>query len=301
MDAGLAPATRRAYRAGTRRYRRFCGNHGLEARPATEPTLLRFIAHSARAGLTAARISGMLAGIRLWHVRHGSAWVGRTARIQLALKGAAKLPHSCRRPRIAVTPDHLRQLRTYLRDRAMSPTDRAAAWAAALLGFFGALRGSEYLSPAAHSFHPRRTCQWRHLSLSRSKLELVLPASKTDQAYTGALVSLPALGGSMCPVAALRRYRRLTADRAPAQPLFSRHNGLWCTSAWLNRLLRQAGIDSSGRITTHSLRIGFATAAAAAGVADSTIQVSGRWRGSSYLRYIRGPRLAVWEACRAIL
>ena len=121
MDDGLAGATRRAYRAGTRRYRRFCRSHGLSGRPATEVTVLRFIAHSARAGLTAARISGILAGVRLWHVRRGSAWVGRTDRIRLALKGVAKQTHHQRRPRVAATPGHLRQLRAALRRQAMPP------------------------------------------------------------------------------------------------------------------------------------------------------------------------------------
>ena len=29
----------------------------------------------------------------------------------------------------------------------------------------------------------------------------------------------------------------------------------------------------------------------------ATIQASGRWRSASYLRYIRGPRLPVWQTC----
>ncbi|KAF0292581.1 hypothetical protein FJT64_009445 [Amphibalanus amphitrite] len=47
--------------------------------------------------------------------------------------------------------------------------------------------------------------------------------------------------------------------------------------------MADAGLTRDGRLTTHSLRIGFATAAAAAGVSESVIRVSGRWRGSSYL------------------
>lgn len=301
MDSGLAASTRRAYRAGVHRYKRFCASHGLFARPAPETTILRFVAHCTRAGYTAARISGMLAGVRIWHVRRGTAWRGRTERIRLALKGAAKLPRSGQRPRIAATPFHLRALRSALRHMELQPADRAAAWAAVSLGFLGALRASEYLCPAALTIDPRHTCQWRHLTLSRGKDELVLPASKTDQLYAGTLVSLPALGGRMCPVNALRRYRRLVPNRRPDQPLFSRADGQGCTPAWLNRVLRDSHIDPQGRITSHSLRIGFATAAAAAGVPDATIQASGRWRGSSYLRYIRGPRLSVWEACKTIM
>ncbi|KAF0312652.1 hypothetical protein FJT64_001771 [Amphibalanus amphitrite] len=149
---------------------------------------------------------------------------------------------------------------------------------------FGALRGSDYLAPAAHSHHHRRTCQWRHISTHRDRLEVQLPASKTDQLYTGTVVSLPKLGGPCCPVRAMRRYRTLRPAAPPAQPVLVRSTGAYCTPGWLNGVLRRAALTDTGKITTHSLRIGFATAAAAAGVTESVLQVSGRWRGSSYLR-----------------
>ena len=40
----------------------------------------------------------------------------------------------------------------------------------------------------------------------------------------------------------------------------------------------------------HSFRIGAATAAAQAGLEDSTIQLLGRWSSGAFLRYIRMPR-----------
>ncbi|XP_043217590.1 uncharacterized protein LOC122379432 [Amphibalanus amphitrite] len=304
IDDGLAPATRRAYAAGTRRFRRFCRRHGLCPQPATESTVLRFVADGARRGHSAGAITVHLAGVRQWHIRHGAAWAGRTERVRLAIRGAAKRPRPPRLPRLAATPGHLRALRRSLRSGDLTANDRAAAWAAVLLGFFGALRGSEYLAPAAHSHHHRRTCQWRHISTHRDRLEVQLPASTTDQLYTGTVVSLPKLGGPCCPVRAMRRYRTLRPAAPPDQPVFVRSTGAYCTPGWLNGVLRRAALTDTGKITTHSLRIGFATAAAAAaaaGVTESVLQVSGRWRGSSYLRYVRGPRLAVWEACRAIV
>ena len=60
------------------------------------------------------------------------------------------------------------------------------------------------------------------------------PASlKTDQSYAGTLVSLPALGGLMCPVAALSNYRKLAGDCSPDQPLFSREAGQFCTPTYV--------------------------------------------------------------------
>ena len=301
VQDGLAPTTRRAYAAGVRRYRRFCRRHDLSPLPASEATLLRFLAAQVQRGDSAGAISVRLAGVRQWHIREGVPWAGRSERVRLALRGAAKRPRPPQPQRLAATPGHLRKLRRCLHRSNLPPADQAAVWSAVLLGFFGALHGSEYLSPAAHSYDRRRTCQWRHVRLRRDRVEVQLPASKTDQTYAGTLISLPALGGAFCPVRAMRKYRRLCSHERADLPLFVRASGAFCTAGWVNGVLRRAALTTTGRITTHSLRIGFATAAAAAGVADSVIQVSGRWRGASYLRYVRGPRLAVWEACRAIL
>ena len=148
MDDGLAPATRRAYAAGTRRFRRFCRRHGLCQIPASESTVLRFVADQVRRGDSAGAITVRLSGVRQWHIKHGAAWAGRTDRVRLALRGAAKRPRPPRQPRIAANPGHLQALRQSLRCSDLSDNDRAAVWAAVLLGFFGALRGSEYLAPA---------------------------------------------------------------------------------------------------------------------------------------------------------
>ena len=45
-----------------------------------------------------------------------------------------------------------------------------------------------------------------------------------------------------------------------------------------------------GQYAGHSSRIGAATAAAQAGVEDSTIQTLGRWQSAAFLQYIRMPK-----------
>ena len=51
---------------------------------------------------------------------------------------------------------------------------------------------------------------------------------------------------------------------------------------------------------THSLRLGLATEAAAAGVPDATIQLMGRWRSAAYMGYVRGHRQLASGALQAI-
>jgi len=57
-------------------------------------------------------------------------------------------------------------------------------------------------------------------------------------------------------------------------------------SATLKRMVTIQGFDPE-KFSTHSLRIGGATALAAAGVPDSTIQTLGRWKSLAFLEYIR--------------
>jgi hypothetical protein len=72
------------------------------------------------------------------------------------------------------------------------------------------------------------------------------------------------------------------------------------TSYW-RHVVSAAG--QSARVinyTLHSGRIGGATALAAAGVADSAIMATGRWKSDAYLRYIRPTRQDAAAAAKAL-
>ena len=53
--------------------------------------------------------------------------------------------------------------------------------------------------------------------------------------------------------------------------------------------LEAAGFPQN-QCTGHSFRIGAATAAAQAGIANSAIQMLGRWQSAAFLQYIRSPK-----------
>ena len=73
-------------------------------------------------------------------------------------------------------------------------------------------------------------------------------------------------------------------------PLFRRSNRDPLTKIWLvtevRRALASLGLCQAN-YAAHSFRIGAATVAAAAGIADSTIQALRRWSSAAFLSYIR--------------
>ncbi|KAF0310661.1 hypothetical protein FJT64_018366 [Amphibalanus amphitrite] len=251
-------------------------------------------------GASHTTVSAHLAGLRHWHIAKGQPWHGRTERIRLALRAVAKSPRPPRPSRLPITVPLLLRLRRRLRREPLPATDRRAAWAAVTLGFFGALRGSEYLAPGTARYSRRRTCLRKHVTLKTDSLTLHLPASKTDQTGRGADITLPRLEGPACPLRAMRAYLASTSHLPGHVPLFVLESGSYATIPWLNGVFRRYLPSPAGRFSTHSLRIGFATAAAAAGATDNTIRASGRWQGSSHVRYIQGPRRDVWHACLAV-
>ena len=124
-----------------------------------------------------------------------------------------------------------------------------------------------------------------------SIIRLRLRHAKMDPFGKGVDVYLGASGSAVCPVTALLGFLAV-------RPLVTGQLFVWQDGKALSRsafvaqlrgALRSAGIDDAG-FSGHSLRIGAATAAAAAGIPDHTIKMLGRWQSEAYHLYIKTPR-----------
>lgn len=174
-----------------------------------------------------------------------------------------------------------------LRDRALL-----------LVGFAGALRRSELVGLDVGD-----------IEQVHQGIVLRLRRSKTDQDGQGRKIGIPFGRGRWCPVAALDGW--LTASGITEGPIFrsvdghGHVQGARLSPAAVSSVVRErvaaAGFDPV-RYSGHSLRAGFATSAAPAGIASWIIRRQTRHASDQMLaRYVRAGELFTHNAVGALL
>ena len=256
--------------------------------------------------ISAKSIKKYISQVRAWH--------RRTFRTELCggldfsavndlLRGMCRLvAQPARRERWGVRTQELaRALSLYL----SSNTAESANWAAALtVGFCGLMRGAEFALQDGETFDAARHLTRADVSFRRddSGREYVVIQMRPAKGKPGAGKEVPLMlggGGSLLdPVAALRRLWAadpVSPEDAASTPLF-RTRGAALTVAGVRSTVRLLmgglGLDAR-RFGAHSLRIGGATAALAAGMSPAAIRAAGRWASDVYMLYARASQQAV--------
>ena len=174
-----------------------------------------------------------------------------------------------RKPRLPITPELLKLIKSHIHKKVFPRSDSAMLWSACCLVFFGFLRSSE----STQSFHQAPTLQFQDINVDDSSVHLTVKASKTDPFREGVTLLIASTGTSVCPVSALQRY--LKYSKVSQGPLFQFSDGRFLTRTLISRTVREAlsnqGLDIK-RYSSHSFRIGAASAASAAGLSDSLIK-----------------------------
>jgi integrase len=280
-------ATRRAYAADLRCFEGWCARHGVLPYPLAPAPAAMYLAFLAE-NKALATITRRRAAITVAHRDRGfdeSPFAHRAVRevwngIRRSL-GA--VPQNAR---TALLMEDLRRVVAPLGTGLRDLRDRALL----LVGFAGAFRRSEVVG-----------LDVADVRFVAAGLEVTLRRSKTDQEGAGRLVGIP-YGSRLetCPVRSLRAW--LDAAGIDAGPLFRGVCGQRASSERLTpasvalvvkRRAKAAELDSS-RLAGHSLRAGFATSAAFAGVSESLIAQQTGHRSLAILRrYVRPA--TVWQ------
>jgi integrase len=274
IAAATAPNTRRAYASDLAHFIAWGGTV-----PATSEVVAAYIAAHDKA-LSIATLARRIVAIRQAHVLRRLPDPTKAELVRLTLRGIRRLHGRPQRRVAALRVDHLSAIVSLLGSSLRDTRDRALL----LVGFAGAFRRSELTALER---------DW--VKLDHRGAEIALPKSKTDQYGFGRRVAIPRVGGLICPVTALEAW--LQAAKITDGPLF-RHVDKSSkilpgrlSSGAVATIVKQRGgkigldpKDYSG----HSLRAGFATSAAAAGLSAWDIKrQTGHVSDAMLGRYIR--------------
>lgn len=280
-----APATRRAYRSDWQRFERWCAEHKLPALPA-EPFAVGMYLAGAAEKHPPATLRRWLSAISVIHANEGHHLDIRHPAVRNVLRGACRTKGTApQRQAAPLTTDRLmRLLETCAKGRLIDLRDRALL----LVGFSAALRQSEIVALDAED-----------ITVSARGARIAIRRSKADQEGEGQVVGINRTGTPTCPVAAYEAW--LTAAQISEGAVFRRinrhgHVGDRLVPEGVTHVIRarakSAEFTDPDAYSGHSLRSGFATAAAARNIEERVIMETTRHRSPMMVRrYIREGQL----------
>ena len=288
VSASVSANTVRAYQSDLAHFHDWGGTL-----PATPAMVAEYIAdHAGR--LAVATMARRIATLAKAHEAMGVANPCRSELVRATLQGFKRKHGTAQTQAKPLLREELFLVLDAMGDNLGDIRDRALL----LIGFAGGFRRSELTGLHVEDLTP-----------VRQGLIITLRRSKTDQTGEGRKIGIPHGRTRHCPVAAVERWT--SAAQLSDGPLFrpvSRHGHLTdapltgdAVSTVLRRRLAAAGIDPVG-YSGHSLRAGFATSAAQAGVSTSKIrEQTGHASDVMLSRYIRAGEIFEGNAAGALL
>lgn len=289
MQSSIAPSTHRNYTLAFNRYGEFCKHHKFIPLPLNEQHIILYATQIGTSS-SYSNVKLHMAGIKHFSIRKGfNTNFQDFQQLYLLIRGIRRSHGSKykKRKRHPITPSILLQLNKNLFNSSRDYEDKLMLWAAIVTAFFGFLRISEYTAQSKSSYDPHTTLLKDDVKYTRNHASLQIKASKTDPFREGVVIRVARNNTLLCPVNALRYYME-TRTVQPNGPFFIFQNGSYLTKRDINSLL----IDlTKGKInvSSHSLRIGAASTAAAMGCPEWIIKGMGRWASNCYQTYIQIP------------
>jgi integrase len=279
-EAAQSESTRRSYAQDIRHFKRNGGKI-----PATPAMVAGYLARFAES-YAVATLQHRLVAIRRAHVDGGYASPTSDKLVKRTMQGIRRTEGVAQRRVQALVKDDLLELLVMV---AKQKSLKAARDKALLLvGFAGAFRRSELVALTVEDITPHA-----------HGIEILIARSKTDQEGEGRTVFVPlAKSEDRCPVLALQAWLELAGiGRGPLFRPINRHDCLANEKALTSQsvaLIVKAhmrttkGEEAARRVSAHSLRAGFVTEGAMAGMQASVIMgQTGHKSLEMMFRYIR--------------
>lgn len=259
-----APNTLRVYKTAWREFEHFAEEHFGQALPATPQAVIEYITALADRNAAVSTIEVKLAAVAWMHrtTHHPDPTVYKAVRtVMSGIRRELKTSPTKKEP---VTLEDLEAMvRSLELETVKGQRDRAML----LVGFAGAFRRSELVGITVDN-----------VTLTEDKARILVPRSKTDQEGAGQTKTIPAIGGELGPVNALREW--LDTANIASGAVFRRldrwgnvyNDGITSQMVALvvKQAAKEAGLDWRS-YSGHSLRSGFITETMDAGASDSDI------------------------------
>lgn len=286
-----APSTEKAYKGDWEDFSMWCRDRGLASMPAAPEVVALYLAGRAER-LKTATLERRLASIVVMHRRAGYALDKGHPMLMEVWRGIRRTLGTRKQGKDPILPDELKAMLAALPDTLAGKRDTALL----LVAYAGALRRSELVALDAEDLH-----------FSGDGIVLTIRRSKADQEGRGERRAIPkGEQPETCPVAAMREW--MLAARINAGPVFRPIDRLGRlgrgrlsdkavalivkrTSIALARTLGCSGARATERarqLAGHSLRSGFATAAAISGCEEwQLMRQTGHRTRKSVQAYVR--------------
>ncbi len=268
--------TVRAYEADFRDFTVFCIKHGLQHLP-TEPKILSiYLTHLSKTNKFST-LKRRIASIKVIHKMKGHYLDSKHPIIMENLLGIKRINGSYQLSKKPLLIRDLKQILNVIDEKEINELKRIRNKSLILLGFSGGFRRSELVN-----------IEYDDLEFVEEGLKILIKRSKTDQIGEGNIKAIPYFSNTKyCPVNKLRdwiKYKNINSGNIYEISDKS-------VSLIIKKYAILAGLDPN-KYGGHSLRSGFATAAAEAGAEERNIMaMTGHKTTQMVRRYIKEANL----------
>ena len=289
--------TLRAYKSDFRDFGVFCSKHGLSSLP-TEPKIVSLYLTHLSKNSKISTLRRRLVSISMVHKLKGHYLDTKHPIIVENLMGIRRIKGSIQKGKKPILINHLKLIINSINEQKIDEIKKLRDKTIILIGFGGGFRRTELTS-----------IDFEDLDFVREGLKINIRKSKTDQFGEGMVKALPYFENeNYCPVINLKKW--LGISKIKSGPIFRRfYKGSFLTEKRLTdqsvallikEYLHFAGVDNNN-FSGHSLRSGFATAAADAGADERSIMaMTGHKTTQMVRRYIKDANLFKNNALKKI-
>ena len=289
LQSSKANNTVRAYKSDFKDFGLFCAKNGFKSLPSDPKIVSLYLTYLSTKDAKMSTLKRRIVSIGVIHRLKGHYLDTKHPSIIENIMGIKRRKGSIQKGKKPILVNDLKKIINVIDEGKSEDIKKLRDRSIILIGFSGGFRRNEIVS-----------LDYDDLDFIEEGLKIQIKRSKTDQFGEGSVKALPYFNNSKyCPVISLKNWIRIS--KINSGPLFRRF--VKCSKLSGNRLTDQtvallikeylllAGMDSKN-YSGHSLRSGFATSAAEAGVEERSIMaMTGHKSTEMVRRYIKEANL----------